>query len=545
MISSTAWVPRGFAAEFPQKYELDDAEMDRITSMAKLQLQDSETPPKSKLQQEIDIDDNLKEYDLENYDQDDDEGSGVPMLPGLSATDAKYHDNSGEDSAENDPYLSLPNEEDENQDRQESQIYPSDNLILATRTEDEVSYLDVFVYDDGADSGPTVDQGFVRDPSLYVHHDLMLPAFPLCVEWINYKPGLAEDSVANYAAIGTFDPQIEIWNLDCIDNAFPDVILGEPDQNSFSGVSKKKKNKSASAHVTTHHTDAVLSLSHNRLHRQVLASASADHSVKLWDLNEGAAVRSFQIHNNKTVSSARFHPSQGSILLTGGYDGACGVSDVRMADATSMTKRYQLTPAEDVENVSWGFGDSPEMFYCGTEGGNVHAFDLRSTEKPLWSLHAHDAGISSLDANRFIPGLLSTSAMGEKEVKLWKCPVDGSSGPGSEGPGSGSGSGSGASGPSMVLSRDFDVGNVLSTSFANDIEVAGNLAVGGVNGGLKLWDCLGNRSVRGRFGRELKQLQQQARQQSGHSRIAKKYQGEGESTVIEADEGSDEESDEE
>ena len=41
MISSSAWVPRGFAAEFPEKYELDDEEMERINAMANLELNDA------------------------------------------------------------------------------------------------------------------------------------------------------------------------------------------------------------------------------------------------------------------------------------------------------------------------------------------------------------------------------------------------------------------------------------------------------------------------------------------------------------------------
>lgn len=42
MITSATWVPRGFAAPFPQKYAFDEAEFERIAELAKLQLDDAE-----------------------------------------------------------------------------------------------------------------------------------------------------------------------------------------------------------------------------------------------------------------------------------------------------------------------------------------------------------------------------------------------------------------------------------------------------------------------------------------------------------------------
>lgn len=530
MISASGWVPRGFASEFPEKYELDDSEMERIQAMARLQLAENdesvpegenseaesgaEPPLPAKLGSQADIDDDLKEYDLENYDNDGESGEQATMFPGMEATI--------QDKGEEGTFLTLPTEEDLQEEKQESQIYPTDNLVLATRTEDDISYLDVYVYDDGAGApdGATEEEedkfdqdvanGLVRESSLYVHHDLMLPAFPLCVEWINFRPNSA-DLVGNFAAIGTFDPQIEVWNLDCIDKAFPDMILGEPESNSLAGVSKKsKKKKKKSQHVTTHHTDAVLSLAHNQNQRSVLASSSADHTVKLWDLNAGTAVRSFnQIHANKTVSSSQWHSEESSILLTGGYDGTCAVSDVRISDENKVSRNYKVSPGEEVENVAWGA--TPELFYGGTDSGNVYCFDVRVTEKPLWTLHAHDAGISSLSVNKNVHGMLATSAMGEKTVKLWRSPEP-------------------EKGPSMVLSRDFGLGNVLTSSFAPDMEVAGLLSVGGVSGALKVWDVLSNRTVRSSFRDELAALKTRARTAAmAHgraSRIARKYTGE-------------------
>lgn len=523
MISSSCWVPRGFALEFPEKYELDDAEMERINEMAKLELganaadnlaseddeemaetEDKKNPTKALLLQ-AEIDDDLKEYDLENYDNE--EAGGVSaFLPGLG--EGQYMED--EDGA----FLSLPTAQDQQEDKKEMQIYPTDNLVLATRTEDDVLYLDVYVYDDGAgapdgveEEGDKLDQdvanGMVRDLTLYVHHDLMLPAFPLCVEWVDYRPGNAENNVGNFAAIGTFDPQIELWNLDCVDKAFPDLILGEPLANSFAKLLKKKKKKTKGI-VSTHHTDAVLSMTHNKTHRHVLASTSADTTVKLWDLAEGVAARSLDsLHHNKIVALSQWHAQEASILLTGGYDGACVVTDVRVS-GSDMSKSFMASG--EVENVRWGA--QSELFYCGTDGGNVYCFDVRQPEKPLWNLHAHDGGISSLDVNKNVPGMLVTSAMNEKVIKLWRCTE---------------------SGPLMVLLRDFGVGNVLLSSFAGDMEVAGHMAIGGVSGPLKMWDCFSNRAVRGSFKDELKGLQKQARELATKvgqaSRIARKYKG--------------------
>lgn len=41
MITTTAWVPRGFAAPFPSRYNFDEAEFERIAELAKLQLDDA------------------------------------------------------------------------------------------------------------------------------------------------------------------------------------------------------------------------------------------------------------------------------------------------------------------------------------------------------------------------------------------------------------------------------------------------------------------------------------------------------------------------
>lgn len=59
-------------------------------------------------------------------------------------------------------------------------IEDSDNLLLGCKTEDDVSYLEVYVYEEEEDN-------------LYVHHDIMLPSFPLCLEWLDFHIGRKHD----------------------------------------------------------------------------------------------------------------------------------------------------------------------------------------------------------------------------------------------------------------------------------------------------------------------------------------------------------------
>ena len=41
MITASLWVPRGAAAAFPEKYDVDEDELARISKLAKLQLEDA------------------------------------------------------------------------------------------------------------------------------------------------------------------------------------------------------------------------------------------------------------------------------------------------------------------------------------------------------------------------------------------------------------------------------------------------------------------------------------------------------------------------
>lgn len=145
-----------------------------------------------------------------------------------------------------DPYITLSNEVDEQEEMEEMQILPDDMLLMAAKTEDDISQLEVYVYEKEADN-------------LYCHHDIMLPSFPLCLEWLDFHTGekAGQEGSGNYVAVGTFEPDIEIWDLDVVDNMIPQTILGHTDKD-------KKRSKKVNA---KYHVDAVMDLSWNKQHR--------------------------------------------------------------------------------------------------------------------------------------------------------------------------------------------------------------------------------------------------------------------------------------
>lgn len=382
-----------------------------------------------------------------------------------NAKSLAYHESNADD-----PYITLQGNDDDDEEREELQVLATDNMVIAAKVEDEVAHLEIYVYEDEADN-------------LYVHHDIMLPAIPLCVEWLDLPVGTSavdQDAKGNYVAVGTMDPDIEIWDLDTVDCMYPNAILGQGGEGSKEAPNldkqKKKRKKSKKAN-DNYHVDAILSLAANRHHRNLLASSSADKTVKLWDLNSTTCAKSYSYHTDKVCSIA-WHPKETTVLLSGSYDRTIVAADMRAPDA----KVPRWAVESDVETVRWDPHD-PNFFYVTTENGVIHYHDVRNApaspeaSSPIWTLQAHDESISSFDINPIIPGFLATGST-DKEVKLWNVQP---------------------SGPSMVVSRNLGVGKVFATTFAPDAEVGFRLAVAGSKGTMQIWDTSTNAAVRRAF----------------------------------------------
>jgi len=413
-ISCLTWVKRGVAKQNPDKITLSEDELKKLilsqeSRLNSLDLDEDDEEESETVQTEAesgavkrkrvrkesnsdsDNDENeksvdaiAKKYGLDDYDDDnedfnykeEEEGGGALGMSGVA-----YYATQKED-----PYVTKDSDDEDEDDK----VLPDDNMLAMGKMSGDFCSLEVYVYNEAEDN-------------MFCHHDILLPTFPLALEWLSFDP--SEDKPGNYIAMGTMEPDIEIWDMDVMDTMEPAFILA--------GQKKKKKKKKKTGSVDGGgHSDAVLDLSWNSMQPKVLASASADFTVGIWDLSQGVMVSSIKHHTEK-VQCVEWHPYEAQSLLSGSYDNTVKVYDCRSPD--DAHKSWKL-PGE-VERVAWNLHD-PYYFLASTDTGHVAYVDIRAGEKPVWTLQAHKEAVTGLALSNTIPGCLMTASL-DKSAKVW------------------------------------------------------------------------------------------------------------------------------
>ena len=175
--------------------------------------------------------------------------------------------------------------------------------------------------------------------NLFVHHELMLSAFPLAIEWLNVDLGSFQGNQAtkgNYAIVSTFLSEIDIWDLDLENAVEPEITLGGEIGES-NKKPKKFKNK-AKKYKKGSHTDSVISLSLNKFYKNILASGSADETLKIWDLSREENVFTSPAFNS-AVSHVSWSPVENSIILTSAQDNVIRIFDSRFQDSAPISHK--------------------------------------------------------------------------------------------------------------------------------------------------------------------------------------------------------------
>ncbi|KAK2976588.1 hypothetical protein RJ640_024209 [Escallonia rubra] len=389
-----------------------------------------------------DIADGLRELDMDNYDEEDD---GVELFSG-GLGETYYPSN------ELDPYLKNADDYD-SEELEDMTIKAEDAVIVCASNEDDVWILE--------------DPGGL-DSNMYVHHDIIIPAFPLCTAWLDCP--LKGGEKGNFIAVGSMEPAIEIWDLDIMDEVQPSLVLG--------GIAEKKKKgkKKSIKYKKDSHTDSVLGLAWNKEYRNILASASADKSVKIWDVATGKCNITMEHHTDKAIALKNLNKVQAvawnhyapQVLLSGSFDHSVVMKDGRIPSHTG----FKWLVNADVESLAWD-PHTEHSFVVSLDNGTVTGFDIRTAKSnsssestSSFTLHAHDKAVCSVSYNPMAPN-----------VKLWDLSNNQ---------------------PSCVASKNPKTGAIFSISFSEDCPFL--LAIGGSKGKLEVWDTLSEAGVSKRFG---------------------------------------------
>ncbi|KDO33628.1 hypothetical protein SPRG_01604 [Saprolegnia parasitica CBS 223.65] len=472
MISALGWIPRGAAKRTPDKFVLSKEEINMMTQLAAEQDEEDAA--------ELEGDDDEDDEDMEGGDADmgadDDDDTELPEGFKMDEYDEEdnevavkeYLGGEGAGGAGDDDEIEdeLEDEEDafddDDEDKEDMEIRSTDAVLMVATTEEDFSNLEVQVYEE-------------ETGNLYVHHEINLPAFPLSLAWMDMAPMLPENGApvnGSFVAVGTFKPGIEIWNLDVLDVLEPTATLGGEENASLRDVAvpkaMRKKHKKAQLKPGSHE-DAVLGLDWNASHRNMLASASADATVKIWDITTQQCMHTMSHHTDK-VQSVRWNPVEATVLASASFDRSLVVLDGRNPGAYS---KFALSA--DVESLQW-HPHTPSVLVASSEDGFVVAYDVRMNNgSPLFRFQAHQAAVSAISFSPLMPGLFATASV-DKHVKIWD--LAGNS-------------------PVCVASKDMNIGELMTLSFYKDSPFL--LATGGSNGMVALWDTTENDAVERKF----------------------------------------------
>eukprot|EP00933_Yihiella_yeosuensis_P031783 TRINITY_DN25400_c0_g1_i1.p1 TRINITY_DN25400_c0_g1~~TRINITY_DN25400_c0_g1_i1.p1 ORF type:complete len:461 (-),score=96.15 TRINITY_DN25400_c0_g1_i1:62-1444(-) len=355
----------------------------------------------------------LEEFNLDSYDDEDDGG-----LQFFSVLDADTNL-----AREHDPYLQGDVNSDSDSDG-ECEIGDGDHVFVATSCEEDSCQIELYVFDE-------------EEANMFVHHAIELTAYPLCVEWIS-RTSSSDDG--NFAAVGSIDHSVQLWNLEILDPLEPAQVLGTVKKPKATKGKVKRKPKAASAH-----DGPVLCLHGSSFNRNVLASGSGDQTVKVWDVADGSCVHSYEHHSDK-VQCVRWHPTEQAVMLSAAFDRCLGLLDVRQPNQAAMAR----LPAE-AECAIWS---RHKPFECLTsvDNGGVVCFDVRKVagkapedQQVLWTLMAHDVACTAV-SDAPAPNVLVTAGL-DGHAKVWDCS---------------------GSGPKMVLSKNLQAGPLFTCQSTPD-----------------------------------------------------------------------------
>lgn len=136
-IPCVKWVQRGVAKAQPEKIKLTQEELAKVITKTETDIKHLEEEPDEENEEEDVAEsgerDIVKLYDLDTYDDEVEEDAAGNLAGMLAFTNPR-----------DDPYLTNPDEDDDQSDIEDMCIKPTDNLLLVGHVEGNAAILEVY-----------------------------------------------------------------------------------------------------------------------------------------------------------------------------------------------------------------------------------------------------------------------------------------------------------------------------------------------------------------------------------------------------------------
>jgi len=136
------------------------------------------------------------------------------------------------------------------------------------------------------------------------------------------------------------------------------------------------------------HTAEVYGIDWNLNQKNLLCSASWDHSVKVWDVMQGSCISTFLAHRN-IAYSAIWSPARPACLAS-----VAGDAMMHIFDMNAGTQPAQSVQAHqhEVLTVDWNKYNEFQLI-TGSVDKTVRVFDLRNFAGPMQVMHGHQLAV--------------------------------------------------------------------------------------------------------------------------------------------------------
>eukprot|EP00927_Polykrikos_kofoidii_P039499 TRINITY_DN33865_c0_g1_i1.p1 TRINITY_DN33865_c0_g1~~TRINITY_DN33865_c0_g1_i1.p1 ORF type:complete len:331 (+),score=52.82 TRINITY_DN33865_c0_g1_i1:156-1148(+) len=161
------------------------------------------------------------------------------------------------------------------------------------------------------------------------------------------------------------------------------------------------------------HQAEVYGVDWNMNTKELVSSASWDHTVKVWDVNQGTCVRTFPCHT-QIAYAAIWSPARPTCLASVGGDAMLHIMDLNVGERPVQSIQAHQ---HEILAVDWNKYDEFQVV-TGSVDKTLRIFDLRNPTAPLQILHGHKLSVRRVKTHPFSANhLVSTSY--DMSVMMW------------------------------------------------------------------------------------------------------------------------------